>query len=146
MMSVTKVLAFIFVNASIVLSAFSAEFSNEFVELKFSPEGQLSSIREKSSGRELIGDKCSFMDITLEDGRVFPASSMYQNEKGLRQRQAEKVEARHKRKREKEEIEILNKRDRISLFVYRCSKKEKDERESHRRHTNTGNEGRQKVF
>jgi hypothetical protein len=82
MMSVTKVFAFIFANASIVLSALSAEFSNEFVELKFSPEGQLSSIREKSSGRELIGDKCSFMDITLEDGRVFPASSMYQNEKG----------------------------------------------------------------
>ena len=47
-----------------------------FVTLSFGEDGQLSSIQEIKTGRELVGEKCPFMDVTLGDGRIFPSTGM----------------------------------------------------------------------
>ena len=53
-----------------------AERQNEHVGLRFDGTGALASIREKATGRELVGEKCPFMDVTLGDGCVFHATGM----------------------------------------------------------------------
>ena len=47
----------------------------KFATLTFSGDGTLSSIRE-ASGRELVGERCPFMEVTRTDGKVFPATGM----------------------------------------------------------------------
>ena len=63
-------------------SALGADFTNEHVSLTFGGRGSLASIRENATGRELIGEACPFMDVTLEDGRVFPSTSMRRGDDG----------------------------------------------------------------
>lgn len=51
-------------------------FNGTYVTLTFDDAGTLASIREQPTGRELVGERCPFMDVTLADGRVFPATAM----------------------------------------------------------------------
>ena len=48
--------------------AVGAALSNEFVDVVFDGKGCVSSIREKATGRELVGEKVPFMSVRLADG------------------------------------------------------------------------------
>ena len=54
----------------------AAERRNGHVGLRFDGTGALASILENATGRELVGEKCPFMDVTLGDGRIFPSTGM----------------------------------------------------------------------
>ena len=53
-----------------------ARLSNSFVDVVFDAEGCVSSIREKATGRELVGEKVPFMTMRLADGTEIAPESM----------------------------------------------------------------------
>ena len=53
-----------------------ASLTNEFVEVSFDAKGCVASIREKSTGRELVGRKVPFMAMRLSDGTEIAPESL----------------------------------------------------------------------
>lgn len=54
-----------------------AALSNEFVYIVFDEKGCLASLRERATGRELVGEKVPFMTMRLEDGSEVAPESMW---------------------------------------------------------------------
>ena len=61
-----------------------ASLSNAYVDVVFDAKGCVSSIREKATGRELVGEKVPFMTMRLADGtEVAPESLQSENNRYL---------------------------------------------------------------
>lgn len=54
-----------------------AALSNEFVDVVFDATGCVASMRERATGRELVGEKVPFMTVRLEDGTEVAPESMW---------------------------------------------------------------------
>ncbi|MDD4016747.1 MAG: hypothetical protein PHV28_02275 [Kiritimatiellae bacterium] len=75
--------ALFFVLAASLFGTLSADvtFTGKYADLTFDDAGALASIREKG-GRELVGERCPFMDVTLKDGRIYPSTATARNADG----------------------------------------------------------------
>ena len=53
-----------------ILAVVAVAFTNEFVSISFNDRGELASVREAESGRELVGTAVPFVTVTRKDGTI----------------------------------------------------------------------------
>lgn len=62
--------AFSILSAALCMSVSGAGLENEYVAVKFSEKGEIASIRNKATGRELVKKPIPFAVVTLKDGKT----------------------------------------------------------------------------
>ena len=70
--SIARVVVFAFsiLAAALCVSASGAGLENEYVAVKFGDKGEIASIRNKATGRELVKKPIPFAVVTLKDGKT----------------------------------------------------------------------------